>query len=175
MQSIHGLAIHTFLNPTKAAGGVWWIWYSSKCKASMAWLYTHSWIQQKQPVEFDGFGTVANAKHPWLGYTQSWIQQKQPVEFDGFGTVANAKHPWLGYTQSWIQQKQPVEFDGFGTRGYMLISPGNTCTVLNPPISSKTRWWILMDLEVVKVLIIKSWVGYRKQMFVNGGHFMHGR
>ena len=28
------------LNPTKAAGGVWWIWYSSKCKASMAWLYT---------------------------------------------------------------------------------------------------------------------------------------
>ena len=28
-----------------------------------------------------------NAKHPWLGYTQPWIQQKQPVEFDGsFGT-----------------------------------------------------------------------------------------
>ena len=31
----------------------------------------------------------------WLGYTQSWIQQKQPVEFDGFGTVANAKHHGL--------------------------------------------------------------------------------
>ena len=104
MQTIHGLATH---------GGVWWIW---------------SWIQQKQPVEFDGFGTVANAKHPWLGYTQSWIQQKQPVEFDGFGTVANAnaKHPWLGYTQSWIQQKQPVQFDGFGTQGYMLYSLGYT-------------------------------------------------
>ena len=32
--------LYTVLNPTKAAGGVWWIWYSSKCKASMAWLYT---------------------------------------------------------------------------------------------------------------------------------------
>ena len=53
-------------------------------------------------LEFDGYGTVANAKHPWPGYAQSWIQQKQPVEFDGFGTVANAKHPWLGYTQSRI-------------------------------------------------------------------------
>ena len=32
--------LYTVLNPTKAAGGVWWIWYSSKCKASMAWLHT---------------------------------------------------------------------------------------------------------------------------------------
>ena len=69
MQSIHGLAVHSpesnkssrvefdgfgtvanakhpwlgythVLNPTKAAGGVWWIWYSSKCKASMAWQCT---------------------------------------------------------------------------------------------------------------------------------------
>ena len=32
--------LYTVLNPTKAADGVWWIWYSSKCKASMAWLYT---------------------------------------------------------------------------------------------------------------------------------------
>ena len=72
----------------------------------MAWLYTVLNPTKGSPVEFDGFGTVANAKHPWLGYTQSWIQQKQPVEFDRFGTVANAKHPWLGYTQSWIQQKQ---------------------------------------------------------------------
>ena len=58
----------------------------------------------------------------------SVIQQKQPVELDGFGTVANAKHPWLGYIHSpVIQQKQPVEFDGFGTHGYMLNSLG--CTV----------------------------------------------
>ncbi len=137
MQNIHGLAIYTVLNPTKAAGGVWWIWYSSKYKASMAWLYTQSWIQQKQPVEFDGFGTVANANHPWLGYTQSWIQQQQPVEFDGFGTVANAKHPWLGYTQSWIQQQQPVEFDGFGTHGYKC-----TCPI---------HWAILWSTESIKI------------------------
>ena len=32
--------LYTVLNPTKAAGGVCWIWYSGKCKASMAWLYT---------------------------------------------------------------------------------------------------------------------------------------
>ena len=86
----------------------------------------HGLAIQKQPVAFDGFGRVSNAKHPWLGYTQSWIQQKQPVEFDGFGRVANAKHPWLGCTQSWIQQKQLVEIDGFGTHGYMLYSLGYT-------------------------------------------------
>ena len=39
-----------------------------------------------QLLNFDGIGTVANIKHPLLGYTQSWIQQKQPVELDGFGT-----------------------------------------------------------------------------------------
>ena len=38
-----------------------------KCKASMPWLYTQSCIQQKQPVEFDGFGT-----HDPLEY---WIHQ----------------------------------------------------------------------------------------------------
>ena len=34
----------------------------------MAWLYTQSWIQQKQPVEFDGFGTHGYMLYS-LGYT----------------------------------------------------------------------------------------------------------
>ena len=42
------------------------------------------WIQQKQLVEFDGFGTHGMLYS--LGYTtEYWIQQKQPVEFDEFG------------------------------------------------------------------------------------------
>ena len=49
-----------------------------------------------------------------LGYTvEYWIQQKQLVEFDGFGTHGYMLYS-LGYTMEyWIQQKQPVEFDGF--------------------------------------------------------------
>ena len=139
--------LYTVLNPTKAAGGVWWIWYSSKCKASMAWLFhTQSWIQQKQPVEFDGFGTVANAKHPWLGYFIHSPESNKSSRWSLMDLVqlANAKHPWLGYTQSWIQQKQPVEFDGFGTvanakhpwLGYFIHSPE----------SNKSSRWSLMDL-----------------------------
>ena len=31
---------------------------------------------------------MVNTKHPRLGYTQSKNQQKQPVEFDGFGVLA---------------------------------------------------------------------------------------
>ena len=119
--------LYTVLNPTKAAGGVWWIWYSSKCKASMAW------------------------KHPWLGYTQSWIQQKQPVEFDGFGTVANTKHPWLGYTQSWIQQKQPVEFDGFGTVANASIYG----LAIHSLESNKSSRWSLMDLVCMATCSIR--------------------
>ena len=37
-----------------------------------------------QLLDFNGFGTVASVA--WLN-TQSWIQQKQPVEFDGPGVV----------------------------------------------------------------------------------------
>ena len=70
-----------------------------------------------QLLDFNGIGTVANAKHPWLGYTQSWIQTKAARwSLMELVQVANAKHPWLGYTQSWNpHKKQPVEFDGFGT------------------------------------------------------------
>ena len=143
MQSIHGLAIHS----------------PESNKSSR--------------LEFDGIGTVANAKHPWLGYTQSWIQQKQPVgvwwnwysskckasmawlytvlnptKAAGWSlmelvTVANAKYPWLGYTQSWIQQKQPVDFDGFGTVANAKASMAWLYTVLNP---TKAAGWSLMDL-----------------------------
>ena len=54
-------------------------------------------------------------------------EQKQPVEFDGFGTVANAKHPWLGYIYSPESNKSSrLEFDGFGTHGYIFYSLGYT-------------------------------------------------
>ena len=69
----------------------------------------------------------------------------QLLDFDGFGTVANAKHPWLGYTQSRIQQKQPVEFDGFGTHGYMLYTVAYWIHQ-NPSKSGKTRRRILEEL-----------------------------
>ena len=43
----------------------------------MAWLYTQSWIQQKQPVEFDGLGT-RGCMLCSLGYTVGyWIYQNQ--------------------------------------------------------------------------------------------------
>ena len=135
--------LYTVLNPTKAAGGVWWIWYSSKCKASMAWLYT-----VLNPTKAAGgvwwiWGTLANAKHPWLGYTQSWIQQKQPVEFDGFGTAANAKHPSLGYTvQSWIQQKQPGGVWWIWYSSKCKASMAWLYTVLNPTKAAGGVWWI---------------------------------
>ena len=62
-------------------------------------------------------GTAANAKHPWLGYTQSWIQQKQPVEFDGFGTHGYVLYS-LGYMWSnesiKIRQNQEKDFGEFG-------------------------------------------------------------
>ena len=120
MQSIHGLATH-----------------SPESNKSSRW----SLMELVQ---------LANAKHPWLGYTQSWIQQKQPVEFDRFGTVANAKHPWLGYTQSWIQQKQPVEFDGFGTvlnqQKAMDLHIYMAWAILWSTESIKSSRWSLMDL-----------------------------
>ena len=50
----------------------------------------------------------------------------QLLDFDGFGTVSNAKHPWLGYTQSWIQQKQRWSVMELVTHGYMLYSLGYT-------------------------------------------------
>ena len=192
MQRIHGLAIHSpelefdgigtvtnakhpWLGYTqswiqqKQPVGVWWNWYSGKCKASMAWLYTVlnptkaagwslmelvQWQMQsihglaiyspesnKSSRWIDGIGTVANAKHPWLGYIQSWIQQKQPVEFDGIGTVANAKHPWLGYIQSWIQQKQPVDrWNWYSSK--CKASMAWLYTVLNPTKAAGGVWWI---------------------------------
>ena len=73
---------------------------------------------------------------------QSWIQQKQPVEFDGFSTHGYMLYS-LGYTvEYWIQQKQPVEFDGFSTYGYMLYSLGYTVEYWihqNQAKSGKTR------------------------------------
>ena len=76
----------------------------------------HQHAVKSQP---DGIGTVANAKHPWLGYTQSWIQQKQPVEFDGFGThgymYALFTELYIYSTESTkIKQKPGVDFDGVG-------------------------------------------------------------
>ena len=59
MQSIHGLAVHTVLNPTKAAGGVWWVWYTW-LHALFAGLYTvkSTKIKQNWVVDFDGLGVV---------------------------------------------------------------------------------------------------------------------
>ena len=38
----------------------------------MAWLYTVlNPTKSLSRVDFDGIGTVAYEKHPWLGYTQS--------------------------------------------------------------------------------------------------------
>ena len=105
--------LETIINPPKFSGTV--------ANTKHPWLgYTQSRVQQKQPVEFDGFGTRGYMLYS-LGY-EYWIQQKQPVEFDGFGTHGYMLYS-LGY-EYWIQQKQPVEFDGFGTHGYMLYSLG---------------------------------------------------
>ena len=70
---------------------------------------------------------MATCSIRWAIYAvEYWIQQKQPVEFDGFGAHGYMLYS-LGYTvEYWIQQKQPVEFDGFGTHGYMLYSLGYT-------------------------------------------------
>ena len=145
--------LYAVLNPTKAAGGVWWIWYSSKCKASMAWLYT-----VLNPTKAaDGVWWIwysSKCKASWLGYTQSWIQQKQPMEFDGFGTVANAKHhglairnPESNKSSRWCLMDLVV-----GTHGIMLNSLGYTHMYSTE--STKTQQnqpegpggWILMDL-----------------------------
>ena len=118
MQSIHGLALYTVMNPTKAAGGVWWIRYSSKCKASMAWLYT----VLNPPKAAGGvwwirYSSKCKASMAWL-FTQSWIQQKQPVEFDGFGT--HGKTCSIRWAILWsaesikIRQNQGVDFNGLG-------------------------------------------------------------
>ena len=61
------------------------------------------------------------------------------LEFDGIGTVANAKHPWLGYTQSCIQQKQPVEFDGFEYTWLHALFTGLYCGVPNPSKSGHNQ------------------------------------
>ena len=126
----------------------------------MAWLYTVPWIQQKQPVEFDGLGRVSNAKHPWLSYTQSWIQQKQLVEFDGFGTVANDKHPWLGYTQSHESNKSSrwslmdlVEYQMLSIHGLAIHSPESNKK------AAGGVWWIWYTLLHVHVLIARLYCG----------------
>ena len=112
MQSIHGLAI------------------------------TQSCIQQKQPVEFDGFGTHGYMLY-LMDYTvEYWIQQKQPVEFDGFGTHGYMLYS-LGYTvEYWIHQKQPWSL--------MDLVHMATCSIhwaiLWSTESNKSSWWSLMDL-----------------------------
>ena len=67
-----------------------------------------------QLLDFDGIGRVANAKHPWLGYTQSWIQQKQPVEFDGFGTHGYMLYSRHYAVEYWIHQNQAKPGGGLG-------------------------------------------------------------
>ena len=49
-----------------------------------------------------------------LGYTvEYWIHQKQPVEFDGFGTHGYMLYS-LGYTvEYWIHQNQAKPGEGF--------------------------------------------------------------
>ena len=166
--------LYTVLNPTKAAGGVWWIWYIW-LHALFTGLYTvEYWIQQKQPVEFDGFGTHGYMLYS-LGYTvEYWIQQGTPIVrhwWNWYSSKCKASMAWL-YTvlnptkaaggvwwiwyiwlhalftglytvEYWIQQKQPVEFDGFGTHGYMLYSLDYT---LWSTESNKSSRWSLMDL-----------------------------
>ena len=79
----------------------------------------------------DGTGTEANAKHPWLGYTQSCIQQKQPVEFDGFGTRGYLCMLYsLGSTKSTkIKQNQVIDFDDLGVNcaGIYASTSNGTC------------------------------------------------
>ena len=147
------------------------VWWDFGCMLYSLGYTVEYWIQQKQPVKFDGFGTHGYMLYS-LGYTvEYWIQQKQPVEFDGFGTHGYMLYS-LGYTvEYWIQQKQPVEFDGFGTHGCMLYSLGYTveywiqqkqpvefdgfwytwlhalftglyCGVLNPTKAAGGVWWI---------------------------------
>ena len=53
----------------------------------MDWLDIQSWIQQKQPVEFDGFGTYGCMLYS-LGYTEDyWIQQNQAKPVEGFWKI----------------------------------------------------------------------------------------
>ena len=263
------------LNPTKAAGGVWWIWlymatwsirwavlWSTESNKSSRWslmdLVIHGymiyslgctveyWIQQKQPVEFDGFGytwlhdlfaglycgvlnptkaaggvwwiwlymatwsirwavlwsTESNKSSRWslmdlvthgymiysLGCTvEYWIQQKQPVEFDGFGytwlhdsirwavlwsTESNKSSRWslmdlvthgymiysLGCTvEYWIQQKQPVEFDGFGYTWLHDLFAGLYCGVLNPTKAAGGVWWIWLYMATWSIRWAVLW------------------
>ena len=49
-----------------------------------------------------------------LAFTQSWIQQKQPVEFDGYGGTHGYMLYSLGYTvEYWIHQNQAKPGAGF--------------------------------------------------------------
>ena len=78
-----------------------------------------------------------------LGYTvESWIQQKQPVEFDGFGTHGYMLYS-LGYTvESWIQQKQPVGVWWIWYTRLHALFTGLYCGVLNPTKAAGGVWWI---------------------------------
>ena len=112
--------LYTVLNPTKAAGGVWWIWYSSKCKASMAWLYT-----VLNPTKAAGgvwwiwftCGYMLYSLGYILGSTESIkIRQNQEKDFGGFGLVrVYSLTPNKIYIQIWLvgyfQITNPCIFD----------------------------------------------------------------
>ena len=54
-------------------------------------------------------------------YTQSWIQQKQLVEFDRFGTHGYMLNS-LGYTvEYWIHQNQAKPEKDFGEFGIVRV------------------------------------------------------
>ena len=71
LQSIHGLAIHS---PESNKSSRWSLMELAQWQLqSIHGLAIQSWIQQKQPVEFDGFGTHGYVLYS-LGYTvEYWI------------------------------------------------------------------------------------------------------
>ena len=132
------------LNPTKAAGGVWWIWYTCGYMLYSLGYTVEYWIQQKQPVEFDGFEThVATCSIRWaiLWSTESIKSSRW--------SLMDLIHMWLhalfaGLTvEYWIHQKQPVEFDGFDTH---VATCSIRWAILWSTESNKSSRWSLMDL-----------------------------
>ena len=117
MQSIHGLALYTVLNPTKAAGGVWWIWYTW-----LHTLFTGLYCGVLNPTKAAG-GVW------WIWYT--WLH----ALFTGLGVLIHCGvlNPtkaaaggvwWIWYT--WLH----------------TLFTGLYCGVLNPTKAAGGVWWI---------------------------------
>ena len=113
------------------------------------WLMFYSWVPDYTVGLAGGVWWMTSYMLIQVSCTvEYWIQQKQPVEFDGFGTPGYMFYS-LGYiytVESWIQQKQPVEYWVFKeiSHGYMLKFPLG-CTV-EYQILCKSSRWSLMDL-----------------------------